>query len=267
LPGVIGGSVLIYGSFVLAEIAIVRRGHRFLWTVPPLAFVLLGVFVSPHAPNAIGSPWFPRCFDVCSRPWYLGPWAGPIADLGLVMVPGVVAIAASKRVHSPRRLGDAPTIAAILLCMALAVMVHRTAASLGGAPDLAPFAAVVAFGLLAGTVRPWWPWAHLAFAAIASGALATAVSGAARVSYPWPPRTWVPVVAAGLIACMWEPLASLFRRESGRPLSLLVAVNVLNIADAVFTEFGVRSGKAVELNPLVRFGGLPLKIVVVGALT
>jgi hypothetical protein len=43
----------------------------------------------------------------------------------------------------------------------------------------------------------------------------------------------------------------------------LLLVNVLNIADALMTEFFVHRGLAVETNPLVRVIGLPLKIVFV----
>jgi Domain of unknown function (DUF5658) len=52
-----------------------------------------------------------------------------------------------------------------------------------------------------------------------------------------------------------------------RPLQLVIAVNVLNVVDAVMTTLAVRSGGAVEANPLVRFAGLPTKVVLVGVLT
>jgi hypothetical protein len=44
-------------------------------------------------------------------------------------------------------------------------------------------------------------------------------------------------------------------------------VNVLNVVDAVMTAAAVRSSGALEANPLVRFGGLPAKVVMVGVLT
>ena len=47
----------------------------------------------------------------------------------------------------------------------------------------------------------------------------------------------------------------------------MVEVNLLNIVDAVMTTLVVRSGGAVEANPLVRFGGLPAKVILVGVLT
>ena len=50
-------------------------------------------------------------------------------------------------------------------------------------------------------------------------------------------------------------------------MSLLVAVNVLNVADALFTQFAINARQATELNPLVRSVGLPAKIAGVGLLS
>jgi hypothetical protein len=52
-----------------------------------------------------------------------------------------------------------------------------------------------------------------------------------------------------------------------RPVQLVIAVNALNIVDAVMTTLAVRSGGAFEANPLIRFGGLPVKVLLVGVLT
>ena len=50
-------------------------------------------------------------------------------------------------------------------------------------------------------------------------------------------------------------------------MSLLVTVNVLNLADAVLTRFAVSTGSALELNPVVRLIGLPAKLILVGVLS
>ena len=50
-------------------------------------------------------------------------------------------------------------------------------------------------------------------------------------------------------------------------LVLLVAMNVLNVLDAVLTYLVTRSGIAVEANPLVAWLTLPGKIVFVAALS
>jgi hypothetical protein len=141
--------------------------------------------------------------------------------------------------------------------------------------DLRAVAAVAALGLIMGTPRPWWPWFHLLVAL----ALANAFAWLLDVVF-WPDPnfpfgtalpfllgdTW-PIVAVGLIAAAWQPLAWLIRRLQSQPLRLLVAVNVLNIADAVLTLLAVKTGGAYEANPFVRIAGLPVKIVFVAALT
>jgi hypothetical protein len=47
----------------------------------------------------------------------------------------------------------------------------------------------------------------------------------------------------------------------------VVAVNVLNVADALLTAFAVRIGEAVESNPVVRLIALPAKVILVGLMT
>lgn len=50
-------------------------------------------------------------------------------------------------------------------------------------------------------------------------------------------------------------------------LALLVAMNVLNLLDALFTYLVTRAGIAVEANPLVEWLTLPGKIVLVATLS
>ena len=275
LAMVAAGGLAVYGCFALAQTAIARRGHRLLWAIPPVAFVLLGAITSHGAPQTIGVPWVVACFRDCATPWYLGSWAGSIADLALVLVPGAVVAARMPGVRFSKWI-DAPAAAALALCTALAVIVGRTWGALGHAPDLAAFSAVVALGLLVGTARPWWPWLHVAFAVVASGALAWFLSGGGAAGLPssagaGEPSSVIgtagPFVVGVLAASAWEPLASVIRRSDIRPLGLLIAVNVLNLADAVLTAVEVHSGHALELNPLIRYGGLPLKVAVVGAIS
>src|SRR5205823_1465109 len=77
----------------------------------------------------------------------------------------------------------------------------------------------------------------------------------------------LPVVGCALIASLWDRLADAMRWTIARPMSLLVTVNLLNLADAVLTRFAVSAGAAVELNPVVRLIGLPAKLLLVGLLS
>jgi len=138
--------------------------------------------------------------------------------------------------------------------------------------DLVPFVATAAFGLTCGFDRRRWPWAHVLFTAVSGGFLAQALSWVglrtfSRIGSDLPLAGYWAFLAAVGIASTWEPLVVAFRSLRDRPVWLVVAVNALNVADAIMTQVAVRSGGALELNPLVRFGGLPLKIVLVAALT
>jgi len=86
-------------------------------------------------------------------------------------------------------------------------------------------------------------------------------------SLPYVVEAGLPTIVVGLLASPWQPLAWLLQRLEKRPFQLLVAVNLLNLVDAVMTAAAVRSGEAVEANPLIRFAGLPTKVLFVGVLT
>ena len=63
------------------------------------------------------------------------------------------------------------------------------------------------------------------------------------------------------------PLARVLGRLRTTPLSTLVLLNVLNVADAVLTWIAVDANQAVEANPVVRMLGLPAKVMLVGAIS
>jgi hypothetical protein len=230
-----------------------------------------------YRPHAIGTQWQIECFSnsfTCSGPWFAHPWFGPLIDLGLVLVPGSV-VAVRVRARRWPGVTDAPAIAAILATVALVAMAAWTITVIEAWVDVSAVVAVGALGIIIGTARPWWPWLHVLFATLVVGSLASLVSS---FFFPYPGfsvlealhyvalAAW-PIVVIGLIASGRQPLAWLLRRLQERPLRLVIAVTVLNIVDAVLTAAAVRSGGAVEANPLVRFGGLPAKIVLVGLLT
>ena len=274
---IVGG--ISYPLFALAGVVIVSRGYRFLFVLPATSFVLVAAVGSGygHQPQAIGPQWQIQCFSMnlaCSGPWFAHPWFGPLVDLALVLIPGwVVAI----RVRARRWPGvnDPPAIAASLATVALVAMAGWTIAVVESSVNLPAVVAVGAFGIVIGMARPWWPWLHVLFATLVVGSLLSLV-GWLLMPYPGfslPEAlyyeglaTW-PIVVIGLLASGWQPLAWVLRKMQDRPLRLVIAVNLLNVVDAVMTTLAVRSGGAVEANPLVRFGGLPLKIVLVGLLT
>jgi hypothetical protein len=271
---------LSYGGFrylmlALAGSAIASRGHRVVFVLPAAAWVFVPVLIGAHQPEPIGSEWALECYAACSTgPWFGHPWFGPLVDLALVLVPGW----AISRFLPPRRWPrrtDAAAISAILVAVGTVAVVGWAMAAVHSHLDLRTIVPIAALGLALGVARPWWPWLHVLFAAFAVGFIGLFID---VLIWPDPnygfldalphvlERTW-PIVAVGLIGSAWQPLAWAIRNLQHRPLRLLIAVNALNVVDAVMTFLAVRSGGAFEANPVVRFAGLPAKIVLVGLLT
>jgi hypothetical protein len=268
-----------YLVFALVAIAIASRGHRFLFLLPSAAYVVVVASGAGYAyrPHTIGTQWQIECFSnsvTCSGPWFAHPWFGPLLDLGLVLIPGLV-VAVRIRAHRWPGVADAPAIAAVLATVAFVATAAWTIAVIEAWVDVSAVVAVGALGIIIGTARPWWPLLHVLFATLVAGSLASLVSS---LFFPYPGFSllealhyvaWAawPIVAIGLLASGWQPLAWVLRRFQERPLRLVIAVNLLNVVDAVMTTLAVRSGGALEANPLIRFGGLPAKVVLVGVLT
>jgi hypothetical protein len=277
-PALIGGTIS-YVMLALVGSVVASRGHRVLFTLPATAYVFATVLVGPLLrPEAIGAEWSLDCYSEglrCAGPWFGHPWVGPLVDLALVLVPGW-AVARSVR---PRRWPgrtDPAAIAAILATAAVVATAGWALAVIRPGGDLRAIVAVGVLGIAIGVARPWWPWLHVLFAAFAVGSFGLVL---AWIFWPYPggfrlfdslpyllEEAW-PIAAVGLIASAWQPLAWAIRKLQERPLRLVVAVNVLNLVDAVMTLLAVRSGGAFESNPVVRFAGLPAKVVFVGLLT
>jgi hypothetical protein len=72
----------------------------------------------------------------------------------------------------------------------------------------------------------------------------------------------IPVMAAS-----WRPLSGWLENLRRSPRSALVALNVLNVLDALLTSFAVHREGAMEVNAFVRLIGLPGKLALVGLLS
>jgi uncharacterized protein DUF5658 len=266
-----------YALLALVGVAIARRGHRLLFVLPAVCVVLVSVVGSSYGrqPQPIGTEWWIQCFyDACRKPWFGHPWLGPLVDLALVLVPGWV-VAIRVRARRWPEVTDPPAVAAILATAALVATSAWTTAVIQASVDIRAVVAVGVFGIVVGAARPWWPWLHVLFATLVAGSLVSFV-GSLLMPYPgfslleelrYEGKIAWPIVVIGLLASGWQPLAWALRRMQERPFRLVVAVNLLNVVDAMMTTLAVRSGGAVEANPLVRFGGLPAKIILVGVLT
>lgn len=278
-PVLVGGGTSFL-MLVLVGSAVASRSHRVLFALPAAGYVLVTVLVGAHHPEAIGTEWSLDCYSTaltCATPWFGHPWIGPLVDLALVLIPGW-AVARSVRPRWWLGRTDAAAVAAILVSAGGVVIVGWTIAVTESYVDLRTILPIGVLGLVLGVARPWWPWLQVLFAGFAAGAIGWVMDWIFW-PYPMPPgftfwddvpyilgRVW-PIALIGLIASTWQPLAWAIRKLQERPFQLAIAVNVLNLVDALMTLLAVRSGGAYESNPVVRLVGLPAKVVLVGLLT
>lgn len=194
----------------------------------------------------------------------------------LVLTPAVVVAWSVRPLRWPGSL-DRSVVVAIGLAIGLMVLTYRTTVVITHPLEARVAWAVASFALAAGARRPWWPWAHAIWAAATTGVLG-ALWSTLVAPHPMSPislaQTFVyvaeslaPFLVVVILGSSWNLWAAALRKGIERPLALLAAINVLNLADALLTRFAVDSGGAAELNPLVRTLGLPIKLVAVAALS
>ena len=181
-----------------------------------------------------------------------------LAQAALLMAPG---LALGRRL--PRLRLDPADAAALSALGGVALVLIHTTNSLSvettNASVLPVAALVFALGAVLSGHRDAQRW-------IGAGALTVALS--ADWLGPWLGGS-KPVISMSipaqclvvlLLASAWRPVADVLRRLETRQAGLLIAVNVLNIADALATEYGLRSGAVAEANPVIRLIGLPAKV-------
>jgi hypothetical protein len=259
----------------------VWAGRRRASVVPALLWTFLPVVMAVpigRVPAPIGVGWM-------VTPGEYGPpltpllWVGALVDLALVCAPALVLAwprsTSANAGHDRRaRRGLRPIQAASIVLAAFGVLllaeVLAATTQVGDASvrqQLVLLGPCFALGAVVGIRRPWWPWATLLLGAgLATGALgsifeAPHVPHGYEVAMLWPP------VLAAFLGSLWPALTWGFERLRTNRVGLIVAVNALNVADALLTAFAVRSGEAVESNPVVRLIGLPAKIMVVALLS
>jgi hypothetical protein len=270
-------SVAAFAAASMAGLMAVSAGRRRSWMVPALLVITVpivsGTGPLPRAPAPLGAGWVgtPTLWTTIS-PGML--WTGALVDPLLVLAPAAVLAIRRPRGPGPSAVASRGSVAAAVALSSFGLALLANVLSTGGGGSgwsrLWPLVPTFAAGALAGGRRPWRTWWPLAVAAV-GGLFASGVVGSLLA----PPRvptlsdlvglSWLVLAAA--IGWAWDPLAVGLDRLGGSAIGLLVAVNVLNLADAALTVAAVGSGEAVETNPVVRLIGLPAKVVLVGAVS
>jgi hypothetical protein len=285
------GDLARYLGLSLAGITLVFRGRRKLFWAPAVAYVgapllfgwgdhnceLLG-----RIPAAVGEGWRPFSSG-CDSSVAAG-WGPAVLELTLVLVPAL-AFAIAMRSRSiavweggnrsgeqegadciPSHLRRVRGFAVWALLWAWQLAGTRPSPFIPQLPKVLP---LVAFGFLLASLRPRIAWTLPAVAALlATGWASLLVLGAGFSGIGWAEvASSLPFLALPVFAAMWEPLARGLHALADKPRRALLVLNVLNVVDAVFTAFAVRTEGAIEANPFVRAIGLPAKVVLVGVLS
>jgi len=261
-------------AFSLAALLLVGVGRRRVFVLPVLAAVLVpaiagpGSGLFPPGPSPLGFGWAIR-LDEFAMPHTGLLWTGVVVDSTLALAPAAL-LAWRSHVRPPRtaKPSTALDFSAMALCGLLLVLYAHVRAvgeysPLSTAEVLAPLVPIFVLGLLAGARPPWWPWAVVALALLPAGETLVPLIQHPRLPEPWEIDVLWPPIAAGLLGSAWPFATRLLSSVQRKPVTLVVAVNMLNIADAVLTMTAINANEAVEANPVASTLGMPAKIVLV----
>lgn len=269
-------SIARFLVFTLGALLIAAAGRHLLFVVPLVCAVWIPAVVGteadlfPPGPSPLGLGWAIRLGEY-SPPSAGLLWLGTVIDSSLVLAPAAVFTWRTRRRPIEHTYPAALQLAAVAFSVLVFVLhVHTRvmgeAAPLSTPSEIARLAPFFVMGLLA-VRRPWWPWA-VPLLALAGQAHFLVPMLHARQLPPIGDLQWLwqSVIAAG-IGSAWPLTVRVLSAAPRRPVALALAVNALNIADAVLTVGAVRTGEAVEANPVVDALGMPFKILLVAACT
>ena len=274
---------------VVAGLVLVAAGRRRTYALPAVAWFLLSLMHGADLirlihPVPIGIGWMRMpAASIADPSWWMNAWVGSVIDFVLALLPAAVLASGLRRAGTlslgeRRPLVDLPwgegqrlaSLAAFALCGFVLVLTMYTAAVAQDArypwaqvPIMLP---LFLFGLLLGTRRRDLAWAAVAVPVMVqldwySVAFPGSSSVVHAVLFTMP---FVGVTALGIAP---GPAARALDRLRRTPLSALVLLNVLNVADAVLTWLAIDSHQASEANPVVRMLGLPAKVMLVAAIS
>lgn len=255
--------VVPFLALCLSAVVLTLAGLARLSPVPVVAFTIVGSF-----PNAAT---FSHGLAGLFRD---APLADRVLGAALALLPALLLYRA--RVVEQRRLRgltarDKQAVLASCVLVAIAVVsVVATWNVVRGKGLLASsdrVAAVLGLGACLALGSSRWRLAVIPVALLLAGVAHTFVVPDLPALDPAWPVAWLYLCVLGLVASAWIPAAALFETLGERPLTLFVLTNLLNGADAIGTAIAVGSGRAEELNPIVRAVGLPVKVILVGSMT
>lgn len=267
-------------GLMLAGLALAAAGRRRTYAIPAIAWFLLSMTHGPalvHLPHPfpIGVGWGPVSGTAISSPLvWMNQWVGSVIDYTLALLPAAVLMSGLRRSGIVRPVAwSLPPLTSVATFTLCAFVLILTMLALAMSVDaLHPWAQVPAmvplflFGALLGRRSRTLLWTAAAvpllvevdwFSLVHSGAPPLAPTLGSALPF-------VLVVGLGVAP---GPAARALERLREAPLSALILLNVLNVADAVLTWAAIDTKQAAEANPVVRMLGLPAKVMLVAAIS
>jgi hypothetical protein len=267
-------------GLMLAGITLAAAGRRRAYAVPAIAWFLLSITHGPaliHLPHPtpIGVGWNPVTSAGMASPFsWMNQWVGSVIDYTLALLPAAALSSALRRSGEERPAGvslpPVTSVAAFVLCaFALILTMLAIAMSVDSLYPWAQLPAMVPlflFGALLGARRPALLWTAVVIPLLVQGTWYSLLSPFSSEVIP-SMLSAVPFVVVVGLGVAPGPVARTLERLQEAPLSALILVNVLNVADAVLTWAAIDSRQASEANPVVRMVGLPAKVMLVAAIS
>ena len=267
-------------GLMLAGITLAAAGRRWTYAVPAIAWFLLSMTHGPalvHLPHPfpIGVGWGPVSGTAIASPFvWMNQWVGSVIDYTLALLPAAVLVGGLRRsgVLPPQEWSWPPVTWIATFTFSALVLILMMLALAMSVDALYPWAQVPAmvplflFGALLGTHRRALLWTAAAVPLLVQVDWFSLVHSGAPPLGPTLESSLPFLLAVGL-GLAPGPAARTLERLRESPLSALILLNVLNIADAVLTWAAIDAKQASEANPVVRMLGLPAKVMLVAAIS
>lgn len=235
----------VTGAGVIAAVA----GRGRLALLPPLTYAVLGWGSSASYSEGI-----------------LGTWSASTGTARAISLSMALVPCACAAILARRRPSNATSTLAVVVsftfvggAVALAVVLRAVIAGVAWDRSIDLVAVAVLAGLGVSGRLMWLPGALIVGASLSPDVLSWTAAGVLESP---PTQELVFYTLLVLLAAGQRRVAVFVDRMRRHPWRVFVAINALNVADAVATFVAVRSGNASEANPVVDVIGLPAKMIV-----
>lgn len=242
-----------FTGLALAGVAIAATGRRLAAVAPSFLFAIVPVALGRSAPPITEAAGWPS------------PWVGALVEALVACGPAVAVMLTTRPGPDTVRGSRWQAMLGVSLVAVPAGLVFLTVRVVEGrlpAETIAAAAALFVVGLAVGRRPGWWPWSHVGIAVLIGFPFQVARADPVGIA-----AAWAPLLAVVLWSAQHDRVVRGWGRLTRSPLRLVIALNALNVADALLTQFAIDQGRALEANPVVAAAGMGAKIVLVAVVS